>query len=86
VAVLVVNDWHRRGLGRQLTGDLEQLAVARGVQVFNATALRSNIQAKALIFALFPHHQLGCADGNLRHLVLNAKSSTVHSSAFSHAC
>jgi GNAT superfamily N-acetyltransferase len=87
VAALVVDDWQHRGLGRKLTGHLEQLAVARGVQVFNATTLGSNLQAKALIFALFPNHQLGYTDGNLHyHLVLNAKSSTVHSSAFSHAC
>jgi len=86
VAVLVIDDWQHRGLGRQLTGDLEQLAVARGVQVFNATTLRSNTQAKDLIFALFPNHQLGYTDGNLSyHLALNAKPPTVHSSAFSHA-
>ena len=85
VAVLVVDDWQHRGLGRRLTGELEQLAVARGVQAFNATTLGSNTQAKDLIFALFPNHQLGYTDGNLRyHLVLSAKASTVHSSAFSH--
>lgn len=87
VAALVVDDWQHRGLGRQLTGDLEQLAVARGVQVFNATTLGSNTQAKDLIFALFPNHQLGYTDGNLSyHLALKAKPPTVHSSAFSHAC
>jgi len=87
MAVLVVDDWQHRGLGRRLTGDLEQLAVARGVRVFNATTLGSNTQAKALIFALFPNHQLGYTDGNLRyHLALNAKSPTVHSSALGEAC
>jgi GNAT superfamily N-acetyltransferase len=87
VAVLVVDDWQHRGLGRQLTGELEQFAVARGVQVFNATTLRSNTQAKDLIFALFLNHQLGYTDGNLRYrLALKAKSPTVHSSAFGDAC
>jgi len=70
----VVDDWQHRGLGRQLTGHLEQLAVARGVHVFNATTLGSNLQAEALIFALIPNHQLGYTDGNLGyHLALNAK-------------
>jgi hypothetical protein len=36
--------------GVDTTGDLEQLALARGVRVFNATTLRSNIQAKASSF------------------------------------
>jgi GNAT superfamily N-acetyltransferase len=87
VALLVVDEWQHRGLGRQLTGDLERLAVGRGVRVFNAIALSSNTQVQALIFALFPSHQVDYNDGNVcYHLALDAGSPIVDSSLFSAAC
>jgi RimJ/RimL family protein N-acetyltransferase len=52
VAVAVVDDWQRRGLGTQLTAALLRRAVRHGVARLSATTLAENRGARALVDAL----------------------------------
>jgi GNAT superfamily N-acetyltransferase len=54
LAVLVADDWHRRGIGRGLVTVLAGLAAGRGIVCFGADALTNNRAALAAIAGLWP--------------------------------
>jgi GNAT superfamily N-acetyltransferase len=54
LAVLVADDWQRRGIGRRLVTTLARLAVDRGIAAFAADTLVTNRSALAAIAALWP--------------------------------
>jgi GNAT superfamily N-acetyltransferase len=54
LAVLVADDWQRRGIGRRLVTALACLAADRGVAVLAAETLMSNRSALAAIAAIWP--------------------------------
>ena len=53
-AVLVEDDWQNIGLGRQLLGELVDLAARRGVRVLTATVQADNDRMVGLIRRLLP--------------------------------
>ena len=53
-AVVVADDWQGVGLGRQLLGDLVQLAAARGVRALTATVQPDNDRVVGLVHRLLP--------------------------------
>jgi GNAT superfamily N-acetyltransferase len=54
LAVLVADDWQRRGIGRRLVTALACLAADRGIAVFAADALVTNRSAMTAIARLWP--------------------------------
>ena len=54
LAITVVDDWQRRGVGEQLLLELRERALRAGVRRFTATLLRSNRGALALVRRLGP--------------------------------
>jgi GNAT superfamily N-acetyltransferase len=62
LAVLVADDWQRRGIGRRLVTALACLAADRGITTFAADALTSNRSALAAIAALWPGARADRAD------------------------
>ncbi|HEU5157243.1 MAG TPA: GNAT family N-acetyltransferase [Streptosporangiaceae bacterium] len=54
LAVLVADDWHRRGIGRRLVTALAALAGSRGISDFRADTLTTNRPALAAIATLWP--------------------------------
>jgi GNAT superfamily N-acetyltransferase len=63
VAVVIADDWHRHGLGRQLLLELSALAVSRGIRVFTATTLLDNRPIAALLHQLWPDQHGHYSDG-----------------------
>jgi len=56
IAVVTVDAWHRRGVGRLLVGAVAERACARGVRRLTARVLGENRAAIALFRAVFPVH------------------------------
>jgi GNAT superfamily N-acetyltransferase len=54
LAVLVADDWQRRGIGRRLVTELACLAADRGIAAFAADTLATNRPALAAIARLWP--------------------------------
>lgn len=54
VAVVVADDWQRRGLGRMLMRRLSHIARLRGITSFHATILGDNRRAQAFVRGLSP--------------------------------
>ena len=52
VAIVVGDDFQRRGLGAELVGRLAQAAVARGIRRFEATMLAENVGVQRLFEAI----------------------------------
>jgi GNAT superfamily N-acetyltransferase len=52
VAVVVADDWQRRGLGRMLMQRLSHIARLRGITSFHATILGDNRRAQAFVRSL----------------------------------
>lgn len=61
LAVLVADSWQRMGVGRALVTRLADLALARGINVFDAAVLPDNDPARLGIAHLWPG-ALGTAD------------------------
>ncbi|WP_051684227.1 GNAT family N-acetyltransferase [Blastococcus sp. URHD0036] len=53
-AVVVEDDWQGLGLGRQLLGEVLELAVVRGVRRVTATVQEDNVRALGLVRRLLP--------------------------------
>jgi GNAT superfamily N-acetyltransferase len=54
LAVLVVDDWQRRGVARRLVMELSVLAARRGIIAYSADALTSNRPALGAIASVWP--------------------------------
>jgi GNAT superfamily N-acetyltransferase len=54
VAIVVADDWQRRGLGRMLMRRLGHIARMRGISSFHATILGDNRRAQAFVRSLSP--------------------------------
>ncbi len=54
LAVLVADDWQRRGIGRRLVTALGELADRRGIADFSADALMTNRSALSAISSIWP--------------------------------
>jgi GNAT superfamily N-acetyltransferase len=63
VAVVVADDWQRRGLGRLLLRRLGHIARARGIATFHATVMADNYGAQAFVRRLSPHVRIWFAAG-----------------------
>src|SRR3954470_5055456 len=59
VAVVVVDDWHRRGVATALLSRLADRARAEGIHTFTATVLADNRRALRLIGSLGDAHRVG---------------------------
>lgn len=53
VAVTVVDEWHRRGVARELLSRLTDLAVGNGIIRFQATVAADNVPVVALVHRLW---------------------------------
>jgi GNAT superfamily N-acetyltransferase len=49
MALVVVDDWQRRGIGRGLAQRLVERACANGIERLNGTALADNVRVRALL-------------------------------------
>jgi GNAT superfamily N-acetyltransferase len=65
VAVVVADDWQRRGLGRLLMRRLGHIARARGIVTFHATFLAENRGAQAFMRRLWPQANFRFEDGQV---------------------
>ena len=54
LAVLVADDWQRRGIGRRLVTELARLAARRGIAEFGADTLVTNRPALAAVNSAWP--------------------------------
>jgi ribosomal protein S18 acetylase RimI-like enzyme len=54
IAVAVIDDWHRRGVGRTLLTAVQAAATAHRLDRLTALVLAENHAAQALIHAVFP--------------------------------
>jgi GNAT superfamily N-acetyltransferase len=59
VAVVVVDDWHRRGVATKLLNRLADRARAEGIDTFTATVLADNRRALKLMSSLGETHRVG---------------------------
>ncbi|MEU4144269.1 GNAT family N-acetyltransferase [Streptomyces parvulus] len=66
VAVVVADEWQRRGIAAQLVTRLAGTAVEHGIRTFTASVLRDNDEARRLIGAVAPRHHLANAADGLR--------------------
>ena len=70
LAVAVVDEWQRRGVGKALLGALRARAMAAGVRQFTAFTLRGNRGAMRLAGELGQLEVTGAADGVARLLLV----------------
>lgn len=54
VAVMVIDSWHRRGIGRRLMHELSALAATSGIVRFEASVLGDNLAARRLLASTWP--------------------------------
>lgn len=69
VAVVVADEWQRRGLGKLLLRRLAHIARLRGIASFHATMLGDNAPAQALVRGLSPrvtmHFEAGYLEADI---------------------
>ena len=70
LAIEVVEDWQRHGIGRALVSALSERAVRAGIRRFTGTMLRDNEGARSLARALGPL-QLGAVDHDVVELLIS---------------
>jgi acetyltransferase len=68
-AIVVADDYQRRGLGRRLATMLADAAGERGIRRFTATMLSDNKAALALMQTLSERLEAGPHDSGLREIV-----------------
>jgi RimJ/RimL family protein N-acetyltransferase len=71
VAIVVADDWHRRGLGSLLARELAAVARRSGVRRFTATMASDNVPAHRLMHKLTAHLEHHHTGGGLDEVVLN---------------
>lgn len=65
VAIVVQDDWQRRGLGHRLMRQLAGAASQRGIEAFTADVLGGNREAVHLVRSLAPHADVHFAGGQV---------------------
>jgi RimJ/RimL family protein N-acetyltransferase len=76
IAIEVVDEWQRRGVGTALLLALRDRALAAGVRRFTATLLSSNKGVLALIRRLGPYRVTGI-DGDVLEIEIDLKPAAV---------
>lgn len=71
VAIVVADDWQRRGLGSLLAEELAAVARRSGVRRFTATMASDNVPAHRLMHKLTAHLEHHHTGGGLDEVVLN---------------
>jgi RimJ/RimL family protein N-acetyltransferase len=71
VAIVVADDWHRRGVGSMLAEQLAERARRSGIARFTATMESDNIAAHRLMQRLTTHLERHDADHGVSELVLD---------------
>jgi RimJ/RimL family protein N-acetyltransferase len=71
VAIVVADDWHRRGLGSILAEQLAAVARRSGIRRFTATMASDNVPAHRLMHKLTAHLEHHHTGGGLDEVVLN---------------
>jgi MFS family permease len=66
IAVAVVDEWHRRGIGRLLIDELGHRATALGIRELTGAVLPGNTAVVGLIRAVFPHTLAHWEDGAIQ--------------------
>lgn len=70
IAVLVEDAWQGRGLGRELTTRIAELARDRGITVFSGAMLAENDAAFALLRSVFPQASSRTSHGEREFRIL----------------
>ena len=71
VAIVVADDWHRRGLGSLLATQLAAVARRSGIRRFTATMASDNVPAHRLMATLTAHLEHRHTGGGLAEVVLD---------------
>jgi RimJ/RimL family protein N-acetyltransferase len=71
VAIVVADDWHRRGVGTVLTDELAQEARRAGIGRFTATISSDNVAAQRLMRRLTTHVERKSAGYGVSEMVLD---------------
>jgi RimJ/RimL family protein N-acetyltransferase len=71
VAIVVADDWHRRGVGSALTDLLAAQARARGIRHFTATMAADNVPAHKLMYKLSSQLERHHSGAGVEELVLH---------------
>ena len=71
VAIVVADDWHRRGLGSLLAGRLAETARRSDIRRFTATMASDNVPAHRLMARLTAHLEHHHTGGGLDEVVLD---------------
>ena len=70
MAIVVADDWHRRGVGTALTEQLAAEARRLGIRRFTATMAADNVPAHKLMHKLTSHLERHSSGGGVEELVL----------------
>ncbi len=71
VAIVVADDWHRRGLGSMLAEDLAAVARRSGIRRFTATMASDNVPAHRLMTKLTEHLEQRSTGAGVDEVVLD---------------
>jgi GNAT superfamily N-acetyltransferase len=71
VAIVVADDWHRRGVGSMLSEQLAARARTSGIRRFTATMASDNIPAHRLMARLTRHLEERHTGGGVSEVVLD---------------
>ena len=76
VAITVVDEWQRRGLGSQLLARLAQRARTEGIERFNAVVAADNVAVLALLRGMDAHVELTSCDADTMWLEIYLRADS----------